>query len=180
MTNRSRIRLGPDVAIDEALRDGALLGAALGDWRSWTTWLAVLRAAFGLTLSTGELEAFAAVAGSRSPPTQLVRELWAIVGRRGGKSKVAAGVAVFLAVFVRHRLSAGEHGLVLVLAASQEQAKVVFGYAKAFLTASPILRQEIDTITPLRNPIEERHHNRDPCQQLPHRPGPYVMRLRFR
>jgi len=147
MTQRPRIHRELSTSIDEAVRDTALLGAALGDWRSWTTWLAVLRAAFGLVLTAEELEAFTAVAGGRNPPTERVREFWAIVGRRGGKSKVAAAIAVFLAVFVRHRLSPGEQGLVLVLAASQEQARVVFGYAKAFLTASPILRQEIDTIT---------------------------------
>jgi len=147
MTERPRIHRQHSTSIDAALRDHVLLGAALGDWRSWTTWLAVLRAAFGLVLTAEELEAFTAVAGGRSAPTERVREFWAIVGRRGGKSKMAAAVAVFLAVFVRHRLSAGEHGLVLVLAASQEQAKVVFSYARAFLTESPILRQEIDTIT---------------------------------
>jgi hypothetical protein len=36
---------------------------------------------------------------------------------------------------------------VLVLAASRDQAKVVFDYVKAFLEASPVLRQEIDGIT---------------------------------
>ena len=60
---------------------------------------------------------------------------------------MAAAIAVYLAVFVQHRLSAGERGLVLCLAASTEQARVVFGYAKAFLTESPVLRQEIDEIT---------------------------------
>ena len=58
---------------------------------------------------------------------------------------MAAAIAVYLAVFVQHRLSAGERGL--VLCSSTEQARVVFGYAKAFLTESPVLRQEIDEIT---------------------------------
>ena len=60
---------------------------------------------------------------------------------------MAAAIAVYLAVFVQHRLSAGERGLILCLAASIEQARVVFSYAKAFLTESPVLRQEIDEIT---------------------------------
>jgi hypothetical protein len=130
-------------AIDQALRDPALLGSALGDLASWQTWLSVLRAAFGLDLTDEQLQVFGAVTGNRKPPSQRVRELWAIVGRRAGKSKIAAALAVFQACFVRHRLSKGERGLVLVLAASTDQARVVFGYAKAFLEESPVLRREI-------------------------------------
>jgi hypothetical protein len=130
-------------AIDQALCDTALLGAALGDSASWQTWLAVLRAAFGLDLTDEQRTAFMAIAGNRKPPSQRTRELWAIVGRRSGKSRMAAALAVYLACFQKHKLSAGEHGMVLVLAASQDQARVVFGYAKAFLESSPVLRKEI-------------------------------------
>ena len=41
--------------IDRALVDQRLLGAGLGDASSWATWVAVLKAAFGLLL--GEEEA---------------------------------------------------------------------------------------------------------------------------
>jgi hypothetical protein len=126
-----------------ALKDRRLLGAALGDAESWRTWQAVLAAAFGLELNRDERRAFAAVAGSRVPPKKRVRELWAIVGRRGGKSRIAAALACFFACFVPHKLAAGERGMVLVLAASVEQAKVVFAYALAFLQASPVLANEI-------------------------------------
>jgi hypothetical protein len=134
-------------AIDEALRDPALLGAALGDWRSWSTWLAVLRAAFGLSLDAQQRQAFTNVAGNRSIPTRSVRELWAIVGRRAGKSRMAAAVAVYLACFVKHRLAAGERGMVLVLSGTTEQSRTVFDYARAFLEESPILQKEIESYT---------------------------------
>jgi hypothetical protein len=134
-------------AIDDALRDRSLLGAALGDPETWTTWLAVLRAAFGLPLDAAQLETFSAVAGGRAPPTQRVREFWAICARRAGKSRMAAAIGVFLACFIKHTLAAGERGMVLILAASQEQARIVFAYAKAFLEASPVLRQEIIDVT---------------------------------
>ena len=133
--------------IDTALSDRQLLGAALGDPTSWTTWLAVLRASFGLPLSDEQREVFATVAGDRPPPTSRVREFWCIAGRRSAKSRMAAALGVFLACFMKYRLAAGETGTVLVLAASQDQAKVVFNYARAFLTESPVLRQEIDSIT---------------------------------
>jgi hypothetical protein len=131
------------ITIERAMRDERLFGGTLGGIASWLTWLAVLKAAFGLALSGAEAATFAAVAGGRAVPTQRVRELWAIVGRRGGKSRIAALVACFLALFVKHSLAAGERGLLLVLSGSQEQSRVVFGYALAFLQASPVLRQEI-------------------------------------
>jgi hypothetical protein len=137
----------PQTTIDSALCAPALLGAALGDLASWQVWRAVLKAAFGLDLNDDEARAFASVAGNRQPPGQRVRELWAIVGRRGGKSRMAAAIAVFLAVFVNHRLSPGERGMVLVLAASTDQARTVFEYAKAFLEVSPVLRQKIVDMT---------------------------------
>ncbi len=135
------------ITIDQALADPKLLGGALGDARTWTPWLAVLRAAFGLCLSDEQRAIFLNVAGGRGMVTQRVRELWCLIGRRGGKSRIAAALAVYFACFVQHRLARGEHGMVLVLAASQEQAKVVFNYAKAFLTESLVLRQEIASTT---------------------------------
>jgi phage terminase large subunit-like protein len=135
--------------IDAALSDRRLLGAALGDSASWSTWIAVLRAAFGLPLDEQQRQTFADVAGCRPAPVHRVRELWAIVGRRAGKSRIAAAIAVYLACFVKHKLSAGEQGMVLTLAASTDQARVVFGYARAFLEQSLVLRQEIVDATRL-------------------------------
>ena len=86
------------VTLPRALADRTLLGAALGDPATWSTWLVVLKAAFGLKLDDEELEVFAGVAGSRAPPRSRVRELWAVVGRRGGKSRIAAALAVYFAV----------------------------------------------------------------------------------
>lgn len=135
------------IAIDRALLDKQLLGSALGDPASWETWLVILRAAFGLPLDDEQLLTFHGVAGDRQPPTSRCRELWCIAGRRSGKSRIAGLLAVFLALFVKHKLSPGERGLILCLAASQAQARVVFDYAKAFLQHSPVLRQELESFT---------------------------------
>jgi phage terminase large subunit-like protein len=78
---------------------------------------------------------FHEVAGGRQPPQERVRELWAIVGRRGGKSRIAAAIAVYLACFVKHHLAHGETGYVLVLALSRDQASVTLNYALAFCRA---------------------------------------------
>jgi hypothetical protein len=133
--------------IDRVLADPRLLGAALGDIGTWSTWLAVLKAAFALSLSDDERATFMSVAGGRVPPLKRVRELYCIAGRRSGKSRMAAALACFFAIFVQHKLAGGERGMVLVLAATTEQAKVVFAYALAFLNSSPVLQKEIASTT---------------------------------
>jgi hypothetical protein len=154
MIERRRLGSSTAITVDAALTHPDLLGAALGNPTTWSTWLAVLKAAFGLPLSYEQRETFIQVAGGRNPPSRRVRELWAVIGRRGGKSRMAAALAVFLATCVPHRLAAGERGMVLVLAASQEQAKIVFSYALAFLRQSPVLALEIEEAT--RNEIRLR------------------------
>jgi hypothetical protein len=149
--------------IDRALTDQRLLGAAMGDQQSWSVWLAVLKAAFGLKLSDDELATFASVAGTRSPPTKRVRELWCVAGRRSGKSRMAAALGVYYACFVKHRLAPGERGMVLILAASQAQARTVFEYVRGFLDTSSVLSEEIASSTQheivLRNGITVAVHS---------------------
>ena len=55
---------------------------------SWRGWRTVLKAAYGMPLDDDELPFFRKVA-QRDPPGRRVRELWLIVGRRGGKDSVA-------------------------------------------------------------------------------------------
>lgn len=136
------------LTIDDALSDRNLLGAGLGDLRSWSTWRSVLKGAFGLSLNNEERALFGALAGDREPPPGRVQELWCIVGRRGGKSRMAAAIGCYLACLSsRKRLTAGEMGEVAIIAAARDQAKVVFNYIVGFLEASPVLRQEIEGIT---------------------------------
>jgi hypothetical protein len=135
------------VAIDKAMADPLLFGGALGNPASWSAWICVLRAAFGLPLSEVDRATFHKVAGDRDPPGARVRELWAVAARRSGKSRMAAALAVYLALFQRHRLVKGETGHVLVLAATADQAKTVFGYACGFIDGSEVLRREVRNIT---------------------------------
>jgi phage terminase large subunit-like protein len=79
-------------------------------------------------------------------PTKRVGELWCVIGRRGGKSKIAAAIAVFEACCVDHsaKLSPGETGHVLVLASTVQQAKVVFNYIRGYVEASPLFAQLVE------------------------------------
>ena len=60
------------ITIDHALHDPKLLGGSLGAPETWATWMAILKAAFGITLSDAERHAFESVAGSREPPARKV------------------------------------------------------------------------------------------------------------
>ena len=135
------------IGIDRALLDKNLLGAALGDIASWSQWLAVLRAAFGLKMSDEDRAIFSKVAGERAPPGQRVNELWCVAGRRSGKTRIAAAISTYIAAIAQHRLAPGEVGYVLLLAASRSQASVAFAYVVGFLQSSPILRQQIESTT---------------------------------
>jgi hypothetical protein len=118
------------ITIDAAVADPNLLGAALGgDLGTWQAWRTTLKASFGIALSRDEARTFASVAGGRKAPAQRVRELWAIIGRRSGKSRVAALVGAYIAGLVDHRgkLSPGEIGTVLILAASKGKRRRCLG-----------------------------------------------------
>src|SRR5262249_27788934 len=134
------------LSIDKAFNKD-LLGAGLGDPSTWSTWLAVLRAAFGQQLSEADAATFRQVAGDRPVPVQRVRSFWALIGRGGGESRAAAALSVYLSLFQQHKLARGEVGTVLVLAATQSQAGVVFGYVRGFLQASPTLWKEVESET---------------------------------
>jgi hypothetical protein len=123
-----------------ALSDPALLGGVLAG-PSWAVWRALLIASMGEALTTGERELFAKFTGRPAEPLERVEELWAVVGRKGGKSRAAAVLAVYLAALCDHgeNLSPGERGLVLFLAQNQLQAAVCFGYCAAVLEAVPML-----------------------------------------
>jgi hypothetical protein len=137
----------PAIQISKALADPNLLGAALGDLASWRTWCVILKAAFAEALTDEERPLFAQVAGDRAPPSSRVRELWAgPIGRRSGKSRMAAAIAVHVAALTTHRLAPGEIGTVAVIAANREQASTVFNYVRGFVQASPLLSGQVESI----------------------------------
>jgi hypothetical protein len=135
--------------IDTALRDAQLLGAALGSWSSWATWLAVLKAAHGRQLNDRERELFAAVSGNREPPKRKVKELVAIASRRSGKGRVGAALAVHAALLTDHRavLAHGETGVVACVSPTRAQSTILLDYCAGYLEASPLLRNEVREVT---------------------------------
>ncbi len=110
----------------DAMHAAGLTGA------SWVVWRVVAKAIFGLLLDAAELVLFQRHTGRSAPLVAAVKEAWLIIGRRGGKSRIAALVALFLAIRKNYAkvLAPGERGVIPVVASDRKQAGVVLGFLK--------------------------------------------------
>ena len=104
------------MAIDilQAMKDEQLFGQFFKG-RSWANWRVFLKALFGHRLTKKELETYREFTKRETVPST-AKEAWLAVGRRGGKSRVAALLAVFLASFRDYskHLAPGEVATIMV------------------------------------------------------------------
>jgi len=134
------------ITASEVITRPDLLGPAFAG-ASWDRWRAVLRAAEGLPLDRQQHRLFRAVAG-RHPPRRRVRELWAVVGRRGGKDSIASAIATAAAMGdYRQLLRPGERATVMCLACDRAQARIVHRYIAGYFSANPLLTPLIERET---------------------------------
>jgi hypothetical protein len=125
--------------------DPKLFGPHFPAPATWASWRILLSALFGLPLTRDEVAVFQQCTGRTVPPSRASREAWLVVGRRGGKSRIAALVAVFLACFRDYRnvLAPGERGTLPIIAADRRQARTVMRYVRGLLNGCPILAKAI-------------------------------------
>jgi hypothetical protein len=130
-----------NLSIIETMKDPALFGPWFHG-NTWGAWLSFLAGLFGLQMGKQQAEVFRKHTAKGRLPQKPAREAWVIVGRCGGKSLVAALVAVFLACFRDYAqyLGPGEVATVMVIAADRKQARVVMRYISGFLEAIPMLQ----------------------------------------
>lgn len=122
---------------------------------SWYAWRVILKAAYGKLLTTDELELFRDIA-KREPPNSRVKELWLVIGRRGGKDSVASCIAAQAACYADegYALRPGERSLVACFATDRSQARIVYNYTKAYFEKIPSLRRRVvSNLTPSPMPI---------------------------
>ena len=130
--------------IVQAMTDPALFADQFAG-ESWQNWRTLLAGFYGLPLDDDQAESWTEMTGLEKPPEAEHDELWLVIGRRGGKSQIAALLAVYTACFddYKDRLAAGEVATVLVLAADRKQARAVFRYTQGLLNANPMLKRMI-------------------------------------
>jgi hypothetical protein len=113
---------------------------------TWDRWRVFLKALFALPMTDAEQVIYQHHTQRQKLPTAPFREAWVVAGRRAGKSRIAALVAVFLAACkdYAHCLAPGETAVVMVLAADKRQARVIFRYARALIVETPALKAMLE------------------------------------
>ena len=104
-----------------ACRDPRLFAPWFKDPATWASWQVFLRALFGLPIEgEEELATFTRCTGRAAPPTEQASEAWLVCGRRSGKSRMLALMAVYLSCFKdwRQHLAAGERATVMLIAST--------------------------------------------------------------
>jgi hypothetical protein len=131
----------------DAIHDQNLFRPFLGsDLTTWEPWLGALAALYGLPVPTQQRDVVRQCTGrkcSRLPATGFASALF-LVGRRSGKSRIAAIVAAFEgALSGREKLLAkGEVGIVAVVSPTRAQSRIVHGYVRAIFDV-PLLKGEV-------------------------------------
>ncbi len=132
-------------SILQALDHPALFGPHFTG-SSWIAWRAFLAALTAEPMTDDELAIYRQCTGRTAPPEKPFSEAALIVGRRGGKSRVLALIAVCLATLRDYTefLAPGEVATIAVLAANRPQARSIFRYALGLMKAVPALQPMIE------------------------------------
>jgi hypothetical protein len=112
-----------------------------GGQRSWAAWRTFLAALFGLPMDAAQLALYQHHTGRETPPAAQFTEAALICGRRAGKSRILALIAVFLAAFRDYEefLAPGERATIPIIAADRKQARTIFRYVLGLLDNVPTL-----------------------------------------
>lgn len=126
----------------DVMDDPAIFGKEFegGDWNAWRAFLGAL---FALPCEfEDDLEYYRQYTQRKDWPSVPAREAWMCVGRRGGKSAIAALIAVYLACVRDYApyLRAGEVGTVAVVASDKKQARSIMNYVRGYLASVPALQ----------------------------------------
>jgi hypothetical protein len=127
---------------------------------SWTAWKSFLCGLFGLPMTDDQLATFRHHTGRQTAPTTPFTEAALVVGRRGGKSRILALIAVYLSLFRDYRpyLAPGERATVAVIASDRKQARSIFRYIqgllKSFKNSDKFIEADTNETITLRNGVQ--------------------------
>ena len=146
------------MTLADCLRDPNLFGRFFRN-KSWRTWRVFLAALLAEAIDEAGLAVYRACTGRTAWPTAPFAEAALIVGRRGGKSRILALIAVYLATMRDYApyLAPGEVATIAVLASDRAQARVIFRFVLGLLQAVPLIKPLIvdhdSEIITLRNRV---------------------------
>ena len=123
-----------------ALDDPALFAPHFrGD--TWQPWRAFLAALFALPMDDAALALYRLHTSRNDAPVVPFKEAALIIGRRGGKSRVLALIAVFVATFRDYapHLAPGEVATIAIIAVDRRQARSIFRFTQGLLKAVDML-----------------------------------------
>jgi hypothetical protein len=120
--------------------------AALFRDKTWDSWKVFLRALFALEMTDEQLAVYREFTGRTNPPSAPFKEAEAIVGRRGGKSRIMAWIASYLALYRDYRpyLAPGEKVTIAVIAADRKQARSILRYITGLFNGNDKLKRLIE------------------------------------
>jgi len=129
-----------------AISDEKLFRPVFKDLDTWGAWFTLLKAFFGRPMTEADLGLYYKCTGRENHPGGEFKELWAVIGRRGGKSFIASATAVYLALFYNYKqhLSPGERGVIQIIAADRAQAQVILRYIKGILNSNEVFTQYVE------------------------------------
>ena len=107
---------------------------------SWDSWRVALSMLDGVPLTDAQAAIYRQHTGRSTLPTGPFQEAFFIVGRRGGKSRIAALKAIEAAVFRTYYLAPGERAVVMLIAADRKQARVCFSYIRSYFDSIGALK----------------------------------------
>src|SRR5438876_1100609 len=129
----------PGITFTTSVQDPELFGEVFPA-TSWQAWTAFGKAVFGEPMTAKEHAIFQQCTRRQAPPDGGAREAYAVVGRRGGKTRFAAAVAVYMACFRPYAplLAPGERPTIMLIAADRDQARVLLGYIRGLLASTAV------------------------------------------
>lgn len=113
-----------------------------------TAWRAYHAAVFGLPMSTVEAGIYRAATGRLSLPGHRALEVYAPVGRRGGKSANAALLAVFMTAIEtswQQHLAPGQQAVFPIISVDRQAGLQVLNYCTGILNSTPLLKSMIES-----------------------------------
>ncbi len=114
---------------------------------TWGAWRIFLKALFAIEMTDAEQAVYQKHTGRSDVSATPYREACLLVGRRGGKSRIAAFIATYLAAFKDYSaiLSPGEVGTIALVASDRKQAGVLLGYINGFFDQIPLLAEMVES-----------------------------------